>query len=274
MSLPTACLIFFFSSGAATPPPEEPASVSTRVSSPASSPTQPRADAPDLLGRVDALHQRRDDRAALAEERQLLDAAVLRTPSDYAVLWRAARLYFWLSDDPSLSNEQRSNLGKYGWDLAERAITVDSKQAPAHYWAAVNMGNYALGLGVLKALTLGMEAKFRARLERAGQLAPDYEFGGIDVAWGRFYEKLPWPKRDRKKAEEHLRHVLTKQNPNNLRARVFLADTLANDGRAAEAKKLLDEVASAVPGQYDAPEERRAKALGVGLLPVIAKRLR
>jgi hypothetical protein len=118
-----------------------------------------------------------------------------------------------------------------------------------------------------------MEGKFKARLQRAGQLAPAYEFGGVDVAWGRFYEKLPWPKRDRKRAEEHLRRVLVEQNPNNLRARVFLAETLANGGRAAEAKKLLDEVAAAQPGRYDAPEERRAKALAVGVLANVTKLL-
>lgn len=225
----------------------------------------------DVLGRVDALHKRRDDRAALAEERQLVDAAVARAGNDYETLWRAARLYFWLSDDPSQSNETRSKLGKTGWDLAERAIVAAPNQAAGYYWAAVNMGNYALGLGVVKALTQGMEGKFTGRLSRAGELDPKYQFGGIDVAWGRFYEKLPWPKRDRKKAEVHLRRVLTGLNPNNLRARVFLADTLAHDNRAAEAKRLLEEVAAAPVGRYDAPEERRAKALATGLLPEVIK---
>ena len=106
---------------------------------------------------------------------------------------------------------------------------------------------------------------------KAGELDPKYQYGGIDVAWGRFYEKLPWPKRDRKKAEEHLRKVLTQINPNNLRARVFLADTLAHDKRAAEAKRLLEEVMAAPAGKYDAPEERRAKALATGLLPEVVK---
>jgi predicted Zn-dependent protease len=127
---------------------------------------------------------------------------------------------------------------------------------------------------VVKALTQGMEGKFTGRLKKAGELDPKYQHGGVDVAWGRFYEKLPWPKRDRKKAEEHLRRVLTQINPNNLRARVFLADTLAHDNRAAEAKRLLEEVAAAQPGRYDAPEERRAKALGTALLPEVLKQLK
>ena len=225
----------------------------------------------ETLGRVDELHRHRDDRAAFAEERRLVDEALARAPRDFEVLWRAARFYFWLSDDPGTGADQRSKMGKAGWDIAERAIAAEPRQVAGYYWAALNMGNYALGLGVVKALTMGMEAKFRSRLERAGELAPAYEFGGIDVAWGRFYEKLPWPKRDQKKAETHLRRVLTALNGNNLRARVYLADTLAHDGRAAEAKKLLDEVAAAPVGRYDAPEERRAKALAVGLMATVVK---
>jgi len=65
--------------------------------------------------------------------------------------------------------------------------------------------------------------------------------------------------------------VLTQTNPHNLRARVYLADTLAHDKRAAEAKRLLEEVAAAPIGKYDAPEERRAKALATALLPDVIK---
>lgn len=225
------------------------------------------AGASDLLEKVDALHARRDDRAALAEQRRLLDRAVAQAPSDHALLWRAARLYFWLSDDRSVAAEERSRLGKTGWEIAERAITAKPDHAAGYYWAAVNMGNYAIGLGVMRALTMGLEGKFRERLGLAEALAPPgYEHGAIDVAWGRFYEKLPWPKRDRKRAEAHLRKVLKSTNPHSLRARVFLADTLRNTGRTPEARQLLAQVMAAVPGRYDAPEERRSQALAAAML--------
>jgi hypothetical protein len=227
----------------------------------------------ETLARVDLLHHRRDDRAALAEERQLIDVAVARAGKDYGVLWRAARFYFWLSDDPSVASEQRSKLGKLGWELGERAIAANPNQPDGYYWAAASMGNYALGLGVMKALTMGMEAKFKDRLTRAGQLSPNYQHGGIDLAWGRFYEKLPWPKRDRKRAEAYLRRALIQSNGDNLRALVYLADTLAHDDRSAEAKKLLEQVAAATPGRYDPPEERRAKALAAGMLADLTKQM-
>ena len=231
----------------------------------------PAAAAP---ARLDALYAQRDDRRVLAEQRQVLDERARAASSDFELQWRAARVYFWLGDDPSLSPEERSKLGKIGWDYAERAVALAPQRVEGHYWAAVNIGTYALGLGIMKALSAGLEGKFRERLGRAEQLAPGYNHGGVGVAWGRFYEKLPWPKRDRTKAEQALRKVLAVYNPNNLRARVFLADTLAHDGRAAEAKQLLDQVAAATLGRYDAAEERRAKALGVGLMPSVLKNLK
>lgn len=228
----------------------------------------------DDLARVDALHRRRDEKAVFAEERRLVDGALARAPASYEVLWRAARATFWESDDPGASHEERSRAGKAGWELAERAIVASGNRPEGYYFAAVNMGSYALGLGMVKALTLGLEGKFKERLTRAGQLAPGFEFGAIELVWGRFYEKLPWPKRDRNEAERHYRRVLTLLNPANLRARVFLAETLAAENRAPEARALLEQVAAAKPGAYDAPEERRAKALGAALMPEVLKAAR
>jgi tetratricopeptide (TPR) repeat protein len=226
-----------------------------------------------LAARLDELHKRRDDRAAWAEEQRLVQSALARAPQDYGVLWRAARFYFWLSDDPGLSSELRSKYGKEGWDLAERAVTVNPNDVAGHYWAAVCMGNYALGLGIMKALAKGMEGKFREQLGRAEKLNPRYELGAIEIAWGRFYDKLPWPKRDRKKAEEHLKRAL-QIHPGSLRARVYLAISYLDDDRAPEAKPLLEEVMAAPIGRYDAPEERRAKAVAQGQMAQLYAKLK
>lgn len=282
MTLPSLCLLVICSveTGKGPPLPSGAGGTAT-LASPSSAPPSPPSPAPlaslsatALPAALDALYAQRDDRRALAEQRRLLDQRAQQPNADYELLWRAARVYFWLGDDPSQSAEERSKLGKIGWDYAERAIALAPQKADGHYWAAVNMGNYALGLGVVKALSIGLEGKFRERLGRAEQLAPRYNHGGVGVAWGRFFEKLPWPKRDRAKAEQALRKVLAEQNPHNLRARVFLADTLAQGGHPQEAKQLLDQVAAAPTGRYDAPEERRAKALGVGLMPAVMKMLK
>jgi hypothetical protein len=240
---------------------------------PAAAPVSASAPLGQILARVDELHRRRDDRAAFTEEQTLVQAALARAPQDFEVLWRASRVDFWLSDDPGQSHDERSRVGKVGWDLAERAITASPGRVEGHYWAAVCMGNYALGLGVVKALAQGMEGKFRDRLGRAEQLDRRYEQGAIDTAWGRFYDKLPWPKRDREEAERHFKRAVEVNNF-NLRARVYLASSYLDEDRAADAKRLLDEVAAAPGDRYDGPEERRAKAIGVGLMPRVTAKLR
>ncbi|HVY36907.1 MAG TPA: tetratricopeptide repeat protein [Polyangia bacterium] len=228
---------------------------------------------PAVLARIDELQRHRDDHAAFAEEQRLAEAAVARAPGDYGALWRAARVYFWASDDPGLPHDQRSRLGKTGWDLAERAIAANPNDVAGYYWAAVCMGNYALGLGVVRALSQGLEGKFRDRLGHATALNDGYEWGGVETAWGRFFEKLPWPKRDRKAAEEHLRRAIT-INPNALRARAYLAGVYLDAGRPAEARPLLDQVAAAPGDRYDPPEERRAKAIAAGFSNDLAAKLK
>jgi tetratricopeptide (TPR) repeat protein len=231
------------------------------------------APLPSLFARVDDLYRHRDEKVAWNEQQRLIQTLIARAPNDHGVLWRAARFYFWASDDPGVAKEQRSRWGKDGWDFAERAIAVNPNDVAGYYWAAVCMGNYALGLGVVKALSLGMEGKFRDRLTRAQALNAGYEGGAAETAWGRFFDKLPWPKRDKKKAEEHLKKAI-EINPNALRPRVYLASSYLDSDRAIEAKHLLDEVAAAVPGRYDAPEERRAQALAVGLMQTVLAKLK
>ena len=268
LSISLAVLLSVDATGGKAPPSPPPSAGPAPAAEPA--PTAPTL--PALLARIDELHKRRDDRSAWTEEQHLVQATLARAPQDYGVLWRAARYYFWLSDDPGLNNEQRSKWGKEGWDIAERAIAANSGDVAGYYFAAVCMGNYALGLGIMKALSIGLEGKFRDRLGQAERLNLRYEHGAIDTAWGRFYEKLPWPKRDRKKAEEHFRRAL-QIAPANLRARVYLAETWLNEDRPQEAKRLLEEVDSAVPG-HDGPEDRRAKALSAGLWPQVVAKLK
>src|SRR6266540_4207498 len=71
----------------------------------------PRAAAADLsplLAEADATYLRRDDPAALA-----------------AHLWRLARIYFWLADDPNLKSEEKSKPGKVGWEYGGRATAAN-----------------------------------------------------------------------------------------------------------------------------------------------------
>jgi hypothetical protein len=222
-------------------------------------------DAKDLLARSDAAWMQRDEPGKLDAIRADLEAAQRAAPDDYGVVWRLSRLYFWLSDDLALPDDEKSKLGKKGWELGDRASSVNPQGAEGWFYAAGGMGNYSLGIGILNALAQGIEGKFRERLSKAESIDPGFNSGGISNAWGRFYFKLPWPKYDAKKSESSLRKAI-KMNLDNVRARVYLAELYLKENHPKEARKLLEEAIAHEPGRYDGPEERRYQRRAKDLL--------
>jgi len=218
----------------------------------------PATPATNVLATLDALHGRRDDPGALREARQLADGALARAPNDYGTLWRAARVLFTESEDKRRSESDRSALGKQAYDLAQRAIAVNPNDVAGQYWAALSIGSYAEGMGVVRALANGIEGKFKRPLERATALDVTYDHGAIPVVWAAYYLELPWPKRDRGKAAQELKQALH-INPDNLRARLYQARIARDEGHKDEARALLAAIAAAPVGRYDPPEERAVK---------------
>jgi hypothetical protein len=228
----------------------------------------PPAANTSVLVTLDALHARRDDPGALREARRLADEAVAHAPNDYGTLWRAARVLWTESDDKRRPESDRSALAKQAYDLAERAIALNPNDVAAQYWAALSIGNYGEGMGVIRALANGIEGKFKRPLERATALNVSYDHGAIPVVWAAYYLEMPWPKRDRGKAAQELKQAL-QINPDNLRARLYQARIAADEGHKDEARALLAAIAAAPVGRYDAPEERAVKreaaAMAAGL---------
>ena len=223
-----------------------------------------------LLARVDTEWSRRDEPGRMEEIRGLLEKAEKLAPNDYGVLWRLARYYFWVSDDPQIPNDEKSKLGKKAWEYGDHATAANPNGVEGWYFAAVGMGNYSLGIGILKALGEGIEGKFKDRLSRAEKIDPKFYEGGIYNAWGRFYFKLPWPKYDARRSEQALQKAI-EVNSANVRGRLFLAELYIREKHRKEAKELLEEAVALKPGAYDAPEERRSQAMARALLAEIAK---
>ncbi len=209
-----------------------------------------------LLDRADTAYRHRDEPGRLDEVRRDLEAAEKLAPDDYGVLWRLSRYYFWVSDDPNLSDDERSRLGKTGWELGDRAAAANPSGVEGWFYAAGGMGNYSLGIGVFKALTQGLEGKFKNYLNKSQAINRGYLNGGIENAWGRFYFKLPWPKYRPVESERHLLAAL-RANPANVRGRVYLAELYMKEDHPQEARAQLQKAIDQPLGQYDEPEERR-----------------
>ena len=218
-----------------------------------------RAQLAPLLAEADATYKRRDDPAQLAAHRARLAEAEKLAPNDYEVLWREARLYFWLADDPTIAPKEKSRLGKTGWEHGDRATAADPARVEGWHFAAAGVGNYALGIGIFTALRQGIEGKFKDRLSHAEQIDPGFQNGAIQTAWGRFWYELPWPKYSARRSRESLEAAL-KRNPDNVRAHVYLAELYLKEDRPDVWQIELQKATAGAPGRYDAPEERRWQA--------------
>jgi hypothetical protein len=189
-----------------------------------------------------------------------LDRAEKLAPEDFEVLYRISRYYFWTADDPSITNEEKSRLGKLGWDYGDRAARLRPDRVEGWFYGASGVGQYSLGISVVTALFQGMESKFTDRLSKGQAIDPALNGYAADVSWGRYWYELPWPKYDAQKSEKAYRKAL-RGNPGNLRAKAYMAELFLKEDYVKEAQKLLDEVVAATPGKYDAPEERRSQAI-------------
>jgi len=219
---------------------------------------------PALLAQADAAWKRRDEPGQLDQIHAWLDQAEQATPDDYRVLWRQAQYWFWLADG-DLSDDEKSRFGQRAWSYGDRATQANPNGVEGWYFAATGVGSYALGIGVVKALTQGIEGKFKERLSKAESITPSFYDGGIEVAWGRYYFMLPWPKYDGAACDRHLRKALA-QNPHNVRARLYLAELYLKQDQVQFARQVLKDALLREPGAYDAPEERRSQKRARALL--------
>ena len=154
-----------------------------------------------------------------------------------------------------------------GAAAGDKAVALRPDGTEGLYFGALNLGSLSHAVGILNALMRGLEGKFRDPLLKTEKLNPSIDNGGLYNALGRYKFELPWPKQDLNESASYLRKAM-QIFPPDLRARVYLAETLAarnSKGDVDEGKRLLKEVQDATVGRYDTAEEIRAKELGRAL---------
>jgi hypothetical protein len=219
----------------------------------------------DEMTSFDELWSKRDD--SIVAPQLAAMAKQFAQSQDYDKLWRAARWYFWEADGASDDTGKKS-MAKAGWDVGEKAKKINSQGLEAKYWTSVNIGLYSEAVGIFNALTEGLEAKFRDPLEQCAKGDPNHlnanlNYVGPQTTLGRYYYRLPWPKRNLGKSKQLL-ELAIKVRPENLRAHYFLAETLWDDGKKNEAKAELAFIRDASES-YDPPEARRVKHVARGV---------
>jgi hypothetical protein len=215
----------------------------------------------------DELWARRDDPVDAGELRR--KAGEFAKEANYEKLWRVSRWYFWLADGEMGNPDRQEVLGKTGWNIGEKAQALDPKGLPAKYWTSVDIGMYAQGAGIVNAIFQGLEGKFRDPIQECAAADPKHTMAALDyigplMSLGRYYYSLPWPKRSLDHSEKLLRDAVA-SHPEILRARLFLAETLIDQGDKEGAKGQLEAI-QAGSLDYDPPEARRVKSRAAAVL--------
>ncbi len=203
----------------------------------------------------DELWHRRDEPGVEKQLEQIVQQALAVEPRSFEANWRLASLYNWQADVKE--SDEKASLGKKAWEAADKAVTANDGDVHGHYNAAVGIGLYSEGVGIITALSQGLEGKFRDRILAALKIDKDYLDGAPQVVWGRYFFKLPWPKRDVGQSTRVLQEAV-RTHPGNLRAKLYLADCYADGDKVEQGRKLVQEIVSAPLGD-DPPEERRLK---------------
>ncbi|MFY0578810.1 tetratricopeptide repeat protein [Cystobacter fuscus] len=215
------------------------------------------AATPEELSAMDALYAKRADGAVVKQLGETLNKALQAAPEDFELLWRSARLLQWQADGAADSKVKKS-FGKQAWEMGDRARKAAPGRVEGHYFSAAGIGSYSQAVGILTALGEGLEGKYNERLDTAIKLDPQYDFGAPLLIKGRYYYELPWPKRDLKKSAALYQKVLA-AHPGNLRAWMFLADTLLAQGEEKQAHEAILKVFQGSVA-YDPAEGQRVQA--------------
>ncbi len=229
------------------------------------------ADTAVFSAKLDELWKTRDTPDAVKLNDDVIREALKLAPNDYEVLWRAARIRWWVAD--GLTEEKlKKQVAKEGWNYAKRAVEAKPAGPEGKYFTALSIGAYSQAVGILKALSEGLEGQFVENLDFSIKNNESFDRYGGHTAKGRYHWELPWPKRDLGKSKAELQKSIDK-NPEHLRNYYFLADTLLKDGDAKGAKESIDKALNGSDA-YDPPEARRVKGWSKTLAAAIDEKLK
>lgn len=219
-------------------------------------------------GDPDALYRERANIARARDAAAIWEARVTADPKDFESSWKLARATYWLGEHDA--QDARRTWLERGVAIARSATTLQPKRPEGFFWMAANMGALAESFGLRQGLRY--RGPIKEALETALALDPAYLDGSADRALGRWYHRVPGLfGGDKKKAEAHLRKSLT-YDPNSTVSHFFLAETLLELDRDAEALQELQKVLDAPVNPNFEPEDREYKQKAAELLAKRRKR--
>jgi hypothetical protein len=219
-------------------------------------------------GDPDVLYAQREEVASARRAAEIWAARLQANGSDFDSAWKLARARYWLGGHAP-ENERKAFL-ESGIAAGRTAATLQPKRPEGHFWTAANMGALAESFGLRQGLKY--RGEIRDTLMTVLRLDAAFQQGSADRALGRWYLKVPGLfGGSKKKSEEHLRKSLT-YNANSIASRFFLAETLLEMDRKADAIIELQRVAELQPDPDWLPEDREFKQKAAKLLTTLRQR--
>ena len=214
----------------------------------------------------DALYRDREQLASAKRATQIWSDRLAANARDFESAWKLARAQYWLGTN-GLPEANRKAALEAGIEAGRKAVAINSGRPDGHFWIAANMGALAESYGLRQGIRY--RGQIREGLERTLKIDPGFLQGSADRALGRWYYKVPGLfGGDKKKSEEHLRKALA-YDPQSIITRLFLAETLIELNRKAEARKELEAAVAAPISPEWAPEDRRFKEQAKRLLATL-----
>ena len=200
----------------------------------------------------DALYRDRMNLASARQAVEIWEGRLKTNPSDFEAAWKIARATYWIGKHEP-RDEGRRTLER-GVEAGRLAASLQPGRPEGHFWMAANMGALAESHGLRQGLRY--RGAIKDALERVLSIDPGYLDGSADRALGRWYHMVPGLfGGSEARSEEHLRKSLT-YNPDSILSRYFLAETLFERGKEAEAIDELRKVIAATPDPEFEPEDR------------------
>lgn len=218
---------------------------------------------------ADALYRDRERPAsALAAETIWADRLAARA-DDFEAAWKLARTRYWLGTNGPGDAARKKRALEQGIAAGRAAMAARPDAVEGHFWMAANMGALADAHGLRQGIKY--RAPIKAALEKALAIQPAYLDGSPDRALGRWYFKVPGLfGGDVRKSEGHLRKALTYKT-DSIISLMFLAETLLELDKRAEARATLQAALDAAPDPDWAPEDARFKAQARTLLATLGR---
>lgn len=209
------------------------------------------------------LYRDRENTANAIQAADIWASRLAANPNDFESAWKLARARYWLGTNGLPQPERRAAL-EAGIEAGRKVVALRPNRPEGHFWIAAHMGALAQSFGLRQGIRY--RTAIRNELQTVLKIDAAYLHGSADRALGRWYYKVPGLfGGSKKKSEEHLRKSLA-YNPQSVITRLFLAETLIELDRPAEARKEL-EAAILAPDDPDwAPEDRRFKQQAQALL--------